>query len=222
MGRNRQFGHALSGSQPKSHCSAAGTRYNPAMHSRLALLLLLGVFISTCAVAQTPAKPAGPPPTLRSILLSELRSTHNKAEWFVPVNTAVAGLTAEQARWVPQNAAGKLDADANHSVGMLAYHLVFWGEASLRKLRGEKTPAFQGDNEETFNKFDPASWNDIVQRLDRMMTGLEEWTEHADDAQLAAAAPTLSRICTHTAYHTGQILYVRKLQGSWNPENGVK
>ncbi|MEP6937737.1 MAG: hypothetical protein ABI871_06680, partial [Chthoniobacterales bacterium] len=29
-------------------------------------------------------------------------------------------------------------------------------------------------------------------------------------------------ISTHNAYHTGQILYVRKLQGSWNPANGVK
>lgn len=196
--------------------------YNPAMLSRITLILLLGLLTSAGVFGQTPANPTSPPPTLRSILLSELRSTHNKAEWFVPVNTAVAGLTAEQASWVPHNAAGKVDPDANHSVGMLAYHLVFWGEASLQKLRGEKTPPFRGENEETFNKFDSASWSDIVQRLDRMMTGLEEWTEHAADAQLAAAAPTLSHICTHTAYHTGQILYVRKLQGSWNPENGVK
>jgi hypothetical protein len=29
-------------------------------------------------------------------------------------------------------------------------------------------------------------------------------------------------ICTHNAYHVGQIVYVRKLQGSWNPEKGVK
>ena len=192
------------------------------MCKRFPLILLLGVVTSLSLSAQTPGKQAGPPPTLRSILLDELRAAHNKAEWYVPVNTAIAGLSAEQARWVPTNAAGKLDADANHSVGMLAYHLVFWGEASLRNLRGEKTPAFQGDNEETFNKFGAASWNDVVQRLDRLMTGLEEWTENATDAQLAAAAPTLSRICTHTAYHVGQILYVRKLQGSWNPENGVK
>lgn len=192
------------------------------MNNRLSLILLLGIISTSCAVAQTPAKPAGPPPTLRSILLSELRSTHNKAEWFVPVNTAVAGMTAEQASWVPRNADGKLDPDANHSVGMLAYHLVFWGEASLHKLRGENTPPFKGENEETFNKFDSASWNDVVQRLDRLMTGLEDWTEHANDAELASAAGTLTHICTHTAYHTGQILYVRKLQGSWNPENGVK
>jgi len=29
-------------------------------------------------------------------------------------------------------------------------------------------------------------------------------------------------IATRNAYHIGQIVYVRKLQGSWNPEKGVK
>ena len=33
------------------------------------------------------------PMTLKEVLLEQLRSTHNKAEWFVPANTAVAGLT---------------------------------------------------------------------------------------------------------------------------------
>jgi hypothetical protein len=35
-------------------------------------------------------------------------------------------------------------------------------------------------------------------------------------------APTIANICTHNAYHIGQIVYVRKLQGSWNPDKGVK
>ena len=88
-------------------------------HRALLPLLLLS---TTCAFAQTPPAipPAPPPPaTLRSVLLAELHSTHDKADWFVPVNTAVAGLTAEQAKWIPTNAAGKLDPNANHSVGML-------------------------------------------------------------------------------------------------------
>jgi hypothetical protein len=41
---------------------------------------------------------------LRSLVLSELHSTHDKAEWFTPMNNAVAGLKAEQAKWVPKNA----------------------------------------------------------------------------------------------------------------------
>src|SRR5256884_5949806 len=71
-----------------------------------------------------------PTPTLKSILLEQLRSTHNKAEWFVPANTAVEGLTAEQASWT--------DGKGNHSVGQMAYHLVFWNRRNLQVLRSEE------------------------------------------------------------------------------------
>lgn len=186
------------------------------------LYVLLFILISvTNSFAQTEAKPSPPPATLRSVLLSQLRSTHDKAEWFTPVNTAVAGLTAEQAKWVPQNAQGKRDPNANHSVGMLAYHLVFWNENALARLRGEK-PSGPSNNDETFNNFDPAHWDDIVQRLDRVMKNLEAEVEKMPEEKLAEVASTIAHIGTHNAYHTGQILYVRKLQGSWNPANGVK
>jgi hypothetical protein len=66
----------------------------------IALLLL-----APLSLAQTP-KPTPPPPTLRSILLSQLRSTHTEEEWFVPVNIAVANLTPEQARWIPKSELG--------------------------------------------------------------------------------------------------------------------
>src|SRR4051794_26936180 len=51
-------------------------------------------------------------PTLKSILLEQLRTTHNQKDWFVDANTAVAGLTPEQASWT--------DGKGNHSVGQLA------------------------------------------------------------------------------------------------------
>lgn len=186
----------------------------------LKTVLLLCAGVATVR-AQTPAKPSPPPATLRSLLLAELHSTHDTAEWFTPMNTAVAGLTAEQAKWVPQNAQGKQDPNANHSVGMLAYHLVFWNENALARLQGEK-PKGPTNNDETFNDFDAAHWTDIVQRLDRVMKNLEAEVAKMSDEKLAEVAPTISHISTHNAYHTGQILYVRKLQGSWNPANGVK
>ncbi len=184
------------------------------------LALLLPLVFASLSFAQTPA--AKPTPTLRSVLLSELQSTHNKAEWFTPVNTAVAGLTPEQAKWIPLNAAGKLDPNANHSVGMLAYHLLFWNTRALEQMKGEKPAPAPSNNDETFNDFDAATWTKTVHDLDAVMTALEDFVAHADDATLTKLAPTISHISTHNAYHTGQILYVRKLQGSWNPANGVK
>lgn len=188
--------------------------------SRILVTAALLLASSATAVAQTP-RPA-PPVSLRSILLEQLHSTHNHAEWFTPVNTAVAGMTPQQAKWIPTNAAGKVDPENNHSVGMLAAHLVFWNERTLLQLRGETPAKFNGNNDETFNNFDEKSWNDVVARLDKVMTGFEEWTTKASEEDLRKNASTLAHVGTHNAYHTGQILYVRKLQGSWNPANGVK
>ena len=37
--------------------------------------------------------------SLKSMLLEQLRTTRNVKDWFVPVDSAIAGLTAEQAMW---------------------------------------------------------------------------------------------------------------------------
>jgi len=153
------------------------------------------------------------PTTLREVLLAELKSTHGVAEWFVPANTAVKGLTAEQANWT--------DGKGNHSVGQLAYHLVFWNRRNLQVLKGEKPEKFSGNNDETFDKFDAKSWSETVQQLDDVLKELEKWVESADEAKLKENAQVFTHISTHNAYHIGQIIYLRKEQGSWDPKNGV-
>lgn len=154
------------------------------------------------------------PTTLRGVLLEQLKTTHNNKDWFVPANVAVQGLTAEQASWT--------DGKGNHSIGQLAYHLVYWNTNSLAKMKGETPAKFSGNNDETFDKFDTKKWNDTVQQLDKVMTDLEKFVESADEQTLAKHASTLAHIGTHNAYHIGQMIYIRRLQGSWNPENGVK
>jgi uncharacterized damage-inducible protein DinB len=170
--------------------------------------LLLLLVLPACAQNQKPT-------SLREILLAELRSTHTSEEWFVPANIAVKGLTAEQASWT--------DSKGNHSVGQLAYHLVFWNQQNLARLKGEPPPQqYSGNNEETFDKFDAKTWNDTVRKLDQVMADLEKWIETADESKLKEEAQRLTHISTHNAYHIGQIIYVRKEQGSWDPKNGVK
>lgn len=154
------------------------------------------------------------PPTLRSILLEQLKTTHNDKDWFVPANVAVAGLTAEQANWT--------DGKGNHSIGQLAYHLVFWNTQSLAKFKGQTPPKFSGNNDETFNDFDAKKWTETVQQLEQVMLDLEKFVETADDKTIEKDASTIAHIGTHNAYHIGQIIYIRRQQGSWNPENGVK
>src|SRR5215469_14515264 len=155
------------------------------------------------------------PTDLRGVLVEQLRTTNTAEDWFVPVSIAVDGMTAEQAQWKP---AGK---DA-HSVGQLAYHIWYWDSRALQQFKGEKPAPFDGNNNETFDKFDAAQWNDLLKKLNQEMADWEAAVQSADDAKLAANASLIAHIGAHRAYHVGQILYVRKLQGSWNPDKGVK
>lgn len=179
------------------------------IHS-LSLALCLS---SLAATAQTPA-PKPPPTTLKGVLLEQLHTTHDAQAWFASGNTAIHGLTAEQARWT--------DGKGNHSVGQLTYHLVFWNKRSLRQFNGEKNPKFDGNNEETFNNFTSEQWNDLVKQFDQVMTDWEKAVEAADDKKIAENASTIAHVGAHNAYHIGQIVFVRKEQGSWDPSKGVK
>lgn len=149
----------------------------------------------------------------KTILLDQLKRTHNVKDWFVPVNTAVEGLTGEQATWKDKG---------GHSVGQLTYHLLFWNERQLNDFKGTKNATFSGNNEETFDKFDQKQWVDIVKRLDQVLTDIEKWIETASDEQLKKHGGTIANISAHNAYHTGQIISVRKAQGTWDAEKGVK
>jgi uncharacterized damage-inducible protein DinB len=154
------------------------------------------------------------PQTLKGVLLEQLRNSHNVKDWYVPANTAVVGLTAEQANWK--------DGSGNHSIGQLAYHLVFWDSQSLAKFKGETPAKFSGNNDEAFDTFDAQKWDATVQQLDQVLTAWEQAVEAADDAKLKEWASTIAHIGAHNAYHIGQIVYIRKQKGWWNPENGVK
>jgi hypothetical protein len=178
------------------------------MMKRVAILALLVMAIPVFAQDQKPA------PTLKSVLLQQLKDTHTNSNWFVCADVALAGVTPEQANWT--------DGKGNHSVGQLAYHIWFWNDRNLRRLKGEDAGKFSGNNDETFDKFDAKSWNETVQKLDAVLTELEKMVENADEAKLKAIAPTIANINAHNAYHIGEIVMVRKEQGSWDPSKGVK
>jgi uncharacterized damage-inducible protein DinB len=176
---------------------------------RVFLLLLLAAPFHTFGQDQTK-----PPATLKSIVLEQLRTTHNVEDWFVPISIAVEGLTAEQAKWIPGN--------GGHSVGQLANHLLFWDTDALARFKGEPQPKFDGNNNETFNNFDSKQWAETVRKLNQVLTDWEKAVEAADDKKIEQNASLIAHVGAHNAYHVGQILYVRKLQGSWDASKGVK
>lgn len=177
-------------------------------------MALIAVGLSAVGSYAQEQKKEEKPATLKSVLLEQLRSTHSKKEWFVDAMTAVNGLTPEQASWK--------DGKGNHSAGQLTYHLVFWNRRSLAKFKGGPAAKFSGNNEETFDSFDAKTWSATVRQLDEVMTELEKLVENLDENQLKGWASEIAHIGTHNAYHIGQIVYIRRLQGSWDAEKGVK
>jgi len=169
--------------------------------------LLLGAALSADCQQKTP-------PTLRSILLEQFQTTYNQQDWFVPVMKSLEGLTAKQAMWKPS--------DSSHSIGQLAYHLLFWNRRELDKLSGKTPGAFSGNNDETFTAFTEESWAATVQQLDQVMKDWETTIKGVDDAKLQSMASAIAHVSARNAYHTGQILYARKLAGAWDSAKGVK
>lgn len=170
---------------------------------------LLFLFCTTTLFAQNDSTP-----TLKSILLEQLRTTHNVKDWFVPPSLSVQGLTAAQANWK--------DSTENHSIAQLTTHLIFWNKQLLDKFKGDKPDAFNGDNKETFSPATDATWPVTVKQLDDVLSEWERLVAAADEKKLAKWYSSIAHIGTHNAYHTGQILYIRKMKGWWDDNKGVK
>lgn len=152
--------------------------------------------------------------TIKSVLLAQLKTTHNVKDWFVPATLAIAGLTPEQANWK--------DSSNNHSIAQLTTHLIFWNKQLLDKFEGRQPDAFSGDNKETFSPVDKETWVAAQKKLDQILTEWETYIEKTDDAVLMKWYDTISHIATHNAYHIGQILYIRKMKGWWDDKQGVQ
>jgi uncharacterized damage-inducible protein DinB len=181
--------------------------------SKITILLAAGLLVCSMAVTAQSNAPKKPAPTLRTILLAQFKTTDDQADWFVPVMKSVEGITAQQAMWKPN--------DSCHSIGQLVYHIWFWNKQSLDKFYGRTPDKVPGNNDETFNDFTEASWATTVANLGAVMHEWEKAISEADEAKLQSYYSTIAHITTHTAYHTGQILYVRKLAGNWDSKNGV-
>ena len=172
------------------------------------------VLLLALPVIAQDANQAPKPADLRTVLLQGLHETHNHKNWFVSAKDATAGLTAEQSNWTQ----GK----GNHSVGQLVYHLVYWNSEVLGQLKGEPGKKFDGNNDATFTNYDSKQWEATLTKYDEVMTEIEKIVESADQAKLEKMSATIARVGEHNAYHIGEMVVIRKLQGSWNPDQGVK
>ena len=163
--------------------------------------------------------------TTKEILLEQFTACYDENGWFVALKNAVKDLTATDASWKT----ARLD----NSIWEILAHLNFYNEAYLKRFKGIDYVYPTTNNDETFagaNEPDEAAWRAEVERFDRIMTEWRVLLESADETKFDEAVSAtnkspwrslLAHINAHNAHHGGQIVVIRKLQGSWNFEKGV-
>ena len=157
----------------------------------------------------------------KAVLLEQFTACYDEDNWFVAIKTALDGVTAEQAVWKP--------AGVDNSIWENVNHIVFWNERWLQRYRGELTYPEDIENTGTF-KSGETDWQKTLEKLDAVM---DEWRANLEvitDEKLESPvnetyqAPwrvPLAQQNIHNAYHIGQIVLLRKLQGCWDASKGV-
>ncbi|SDM52231.1 DinB superfamily protein [Fictibacillus solisalsi] len=147
------------------------------------------------------------------LLLNVLDTTYDKESWYAPFKDAISGITAEQASWRPPG-------EATKSIWENVNHLIYYKERTAARMVGrEWTNNLDGD--ETFllteRSSDEQEWKNVVERAEAAQQGLRHALSEtsAEDLDKDSLEAKLLDILMHDAYHTGQILLIRKMQGSW-------
>ena len=161
---------------------------------------------------------------IKKTLLKQYDHCYNENGWFVAVRNAIEGVTAEQAAWKPEG--------SDNSIWESLTHITYYNDAYLQRFKGIEFEYDVADNDETFRggDADEDSWRAAIERFDSVMTEWRGLIELAPESKFSEPVPTntsriwadlLADVNAHNAYHGGQILLLRKLQGAWNPEKGV-
>jgi len=155
-------------------------------------------------------------------LLEQFNTCFDTNGWFVATKNAIAGVTAEQAAWKPEG--------ADNSIHEIINHLNFYNNAYLQRFKAIDFEYSTNDNDETFDRGEAATWGEEALRFEAIMNEWREAIESADAAKFDELAPPRNEISwaeligsinTHNAHHGGQIVLLRKLQGSWDSGKGV-
>ena len=161
----------------------------------------------------------------KELLLQQFDRCYDRNGWFVAIRNALDGVTVEQAAWKP-------DGYDDNCIWELVSHVTYYINAYVLRFKGIAFEYDVADNDETFStgEFSESDWQADLARFDAVVREFRELLANADEAKLDEPVPAktdrkwwevIADINAHNAYHGGQILLLRKLQGAWNPAKGV-
>ncbi|MEK0317423.1 DinB family protein [Cohnella sp. 56] len=154
----------------------------------------------------------------RELLLHSYDVGYDQDDWYPPLKNALSGVSEGQADWKPAG-------EAVNSIRQTVHHLLYYKQRLLRELRGEPQPAGSDEltNDDTFEAaaLGSPSWEEAVRLLEDTHLAVREALAERSDEALEQPIPKTrawmyaDSIIRHEAYHVGQIIQLRKLQGSW-------
>ncbi|WP_312112842.1 DinB family protein [Brevibacillus reuszeri] len=152
------------------------------------------------------------------LLLHEWECTYDREDWYPPLKDALTGLSAAEASWRPEGIAA-------NTIWENVSHLLYFKERLLHRLLNTDFPLSAETNDDTFTPAggpdDDEAWQATVARMESVHRHIRETlTSLPEDAfdQLLPTTPlglSVMSIVRHDAFHTGQIVQIRKLQGTW-------
>ena len=162
---------------------------------------------------------------LREYLTKQFSSCYDQNTWFVALKNTLEGVTAQEAAWKPDG--------VDNPIWEIVSHLNYYNFAYVERFKGVDYQYDADDNDATFaaaDEADEAAWAAEVARLNSILTEFRELISNADESKFnevvsgenpAKWKALISNINTHNAYHGGQIVLLRKMQGSWDRAKGV-
>jgi len=141
----------------------------------------------------------------------------------------VEGLTAELA--------SRRVAGFPHSIWQLVFHINYWTDYDLKRIRGERPPYPAHADESWPSSSAPADheeWRQEVARFTALLAELAvlanadpeklqqevEAMHPAHERQSSSVLAVLWQTVVHNSYHLGQIALLRRTLGAWPPPGG--
>lgn len=156
--------------------------------------------------------------SLKELLVHDFLYTFNQEDWYVPLTDALNGITFENAVWKPDG--GKVN-----SIAEIVSHILYFEERLFSRLT-DSIDEFQqvAENDETFRlSFDWTEelWDHLLLKVKETNSELVAIIKNMTEEELLrkykelTSAEMISGVTRHNAHHIGQIVMLRKMQGSW-------
>lgn len=158
----------------------------------------------------------------KEIILHLWDTTYDIEGWHPPLKDAVDGLDHRGALWRPHKDA--------HNIWELLNHLICYKDRFLCRLEEKEFEPEITDNEQTFQRgigSTEEEWQTRITHLAHIQSVIRNKVASIADPGLDQPLPDapilnqLLSLASHDSYHTGQIMFLRKLQGSWPQQREV-